>query len=79
MTASGPSVSTGRCRAGRATRCSRVCVAREALERPVVRSFLQYYLGAAETDLVSDVGDVPLNAEAAAANRRRLERVLASQ
>ena len=56
-----------------------VYVAREAIDRPVVESFLRYYLEVVETDLVSDVGYVPLNAEAAAANRRRLERVLDGQ
>jgi phosphate transport system substrate-binding protein len=49
--------------------------AKRALERPEVRAFLQYYLDRVDTDLVSDVGYVPLDTETARRNRSKLARV----
>lgn len=50
-----------------------VYVARESLSDVVVQEFLRYYLEQVETDLVSEIGYVPLTESTARTNRERLE------
>jgi len=74
-----PSLSTAK--SGSYTPLSRplfIYVSKASLATPTTRAFLRYYLDAVDTDLVSDVGYVPLDEETAAANRLRLEEVLSS-
>lgn len=56
-----------------------VYVARSSLRDPAVRSFVRYYLDRVDTDLVSDVGYVPLDEETAAENREKLDDALAER
>jgi len=50
-----------------------IYVARESLRRPAVQDFVEFYLERAATDLVSDVGYVPLTEERRDENLARLE------
>lgn len=56
-----------------------VYVNRAALDRPVVRAFVTSYLDAASTDLVRDVGYVPVSEADAERNRRRFDETAPSR
>lgn len=52
-------------------------VAKESLRRPAVQEFVRYYLDRAATDVVSDVGYVPVTEAVRDANLERLEAAIA--
>jgi phosphate transport system substrate-binding protein len=54
-----------------------IYVARNALERPEVREFVRFYLEQTSTDLIRQVGYVPLTEEDREANLQKLREVLA--
>lgn len=56
-----------------------VYVARDALDRRVVREFVRYYLDRIDTGLVSDVGYVPIDSPSAEESRSKFEAAVAAK